>query len=53
MGANLIAACIGYVLFALFVGFLAISVAAPPLMIIIAAVLAMCLYDFVRFLRVE
>lgn len=53
MNANLISAAIGYVLFALFTGFLAIKIGTPPLLAIVALVLVLCLYDFVRSLRQE
>ena len=53
MSANLIPAAIGYMLFALFVGFLALKIGALPLSIIIGAVLLMCLFDFVRSIREE
>ena len=51
MTADLLPAVIGYGLFALFVGFLAIKIGALPLLLIIGLVLALCLYDFVRELR--
>ena len=53
MSANLIPAVIGYMLFALFVGFLTLKIAALPLTLIIGAVMLMCLYDFVRSIREE
>jgi hypothetical protein len=53
MSVNLVPAVIGYVLFVLFVGFLALKIWALPLSIIIGAVLLMCLYDFVRSIREE
>jgi hypothetical protein len=51
MSANLIPAAIGFLLFALFVGYLTIKIWALPLAVIVGAVLVMCLYDFVRSLR--
>ena len=53
MSVNLIPAAIGYILFALFVGFLALKIWALPLSIIIGAVLLMCLFDFARSIREE
>jgi hypothetical protein len=53
MSANLIPAAIGFLMFALFVGYLTLKIAALPLMIIAGAVLLMCLYDFIRSLREE
>ena len=53
MTASMLPAAIGYLLFALFVGFLAIKIGAAPLTIIIGAVLVMCLYDFVQSIREE
>jgi xanthosine utilization system XapX-like protein len=51
MAANLLPAAIGFLLFAVFVGFLAIRIAAPPMLIIVGLVLVLCLYDFVQTLR--
>ena len=48
MSANLIPAAIGFLLFALFVGYLTLKIAALPLTVIVGAVMLMCLYDFVR-----
>ena len=53
MNANLVPAAIGFLMFALFVGYLALRIWAPPLTVIVGAVLVMCLYDFVRSLREE
>ena len=53
MSANLIPAVIGYMLFALFVGFLTLKIGALPLTLIVGAVMLMCLYDFVRSIREE
>jgi hypothetical protein len=53
MSANLIPAAIGFLLFAVFVGYLAIKIAAPPMLVIIGAVLVLCLVDFLRTLREE
>ena len=53
MSANLIPAIIGYLLFALFVGFLTLKIWALPLTIIIGAVMLMCLYDFIQSIREE
>ncbi len=51
MMSNLVPVAVGFVLFALFAGFLAYKIAAPPMVVIIAAVLVMCLIDFCRNLR--
>jgi hypothetical protein len=51
MKAHIVPAAIGFVLFALFVGYVAVRIAAPPLLAITALVLVMCLVDFVRGLR--
>jgi hypothetical protein len=48
---KLIPAVIGYVLFALFAGYLALRLGEPPLLVIVGVVLAMCLADFVHDLR--
>jgi len=48
MSANIVPAVIGFVLFGAFVGYLAIKIAAPPLMVIVGAVVLMCLFDFWR-----
>ena len=48
---NVVPVSVGFVLFALFAGFLAYKIAAPPLVVIIAVVLIMCLIDFWRDLR--
>ena len=48
---NLVPALIGLTVFALFVGFLAYKIAALPLTLIIAGVLALVAADFVRTLR--
>jgi hypothetical protein len=53
MSANLIPAVIGYLLFALFVGYLTVKIGALPLTVIIGTVMLMCLYDFVRSIREE
>ena len=53
MSANLIPAVTGYLLFALFVGYLALEIGAWPLTVIVGAVMLMCLYDFVRSIREE
>jgi hypothetical protein len=53
MSANLIPAAIGFLLFALFVGYLTVKIAALPLTLIVVAVMLMCLYDFVAALRDE
>lgn len=51
MSANLIPAAIGFLMFAVFVGFLAIKIAALPMLIIVGLVLALCLFDFVQSVR--
>ena len=51
MNANLLPAAIGFALFALFVGYVALRIAAPPLLLIVGAVLVMCLVDFWHTLR--
>ena len=51
MNANLIPAAIGFGLFALFVGYVALRIAAPPLLLIVGSVLVMCLVDFWQSLR--
>ena len=51
MNANLVPAAIGLVLFGTYVGFLAVRIAAPPLLAIVAAVAVMCVIDFVLSLR--
>jgi hypothetical protein len=51
MTANLLPAAIGFLLFSVFVGFLAIRIAEPPLLIIVGLVLALCLVDFVQTVR--
>jgi hypothetical protein len=53
MTAHLLPAVIGFVLFAGFVGYLAIKIAAPPLLIIVGVALLACLVDFVQTLREE
>jgi hypothetical protein len=53
MSANILPAVIGFVLFALFIGYVTLSIAALPLTIIVGIVLAMCLYDFVHSIREE
>jgi hypothetical protein len=53
MSANLIPAIVGYLLFALFVGYLALEIGAWPLRAIVALVLLMCLHEFVRSIREE
>ena len=53
MSANLLPAAIGYVLFALFVGYFTLKIGALPLTIIVGVVLLMCLYDFVQSIRAE
>ena len=53
MTANLLPAAIGFLLFAGFAGFLAIRIAAPPMLIIVGLVLVLCLVDFVQALREE
>jgi hypothetical protein len=53
MSANLVPAAIGFLLFAVFIGYLAIKIAAPPMLLITGAVLVMCLADFVLTLRQE
>ena len=53
MKANLIPAAIGFLLFAAFILYLAIKIAAPPMLVITGAVLVMCLVDFVLTLREE
>lgn len=51
MRDDVILAVVGLVAFAAFVGGLAVAIDAPPLRIIIAAVVVMVAYDFVRELR--
>jgi hypothetical protein len=51
--ASVLPAVIGYLIFALFAGFLALKIGAVPLTIIVGAVLLMCLYDFVQSIRDE
>lgn len=53
MSANLIPAVIGYLLFALFVGYITLKIGALPLTLIVATGMLMCLYDFVRSIREE
>jgi len=48
---NLIAGTIGIVMVCTFLGFMIVWVPAPPLIVIIVAVMAMLLYDFVQTLR--
>jgi xanthosine utilization system XapX-like protein len=51
--AKLLPAAIGFLLFAMFIGFLAIRIAAPPMLIIVGFVLVLCTIDFVQTLREE
>jgi hypothetical protein len=51
MRENLLPALIGIVLFALYAGYLAVKIGAAPLMVIVGAVLAMTVVDFVRSVR--
>jgi hypothetical protein len=51
MIANLLPAAIGFTMFAVFVGYLALKIAALPMLIIVGLVLALCLFDFVQALR--
>ena len=51
MNANIVPAAIGLALFAAYAGFLAIHIAAPPLLVIVGTVVLMCLVDFVLSLR--
>jgi uncharacterized membrane protein len=53
MSANLIPAIVGFLLFVLFVGYLALEIGAWPLTVIVGAAMLMCLYDFVRAIREE
>lgn len=51
MRENLLPAIIGITIFALYTGFLALKIGAPPLILIVGAVLAMTFVDFVRTIR--
>jgi hypothetical protein len=53
MSANIVPAAVGLALFGAYVGFLAIRIAAPPLLVIVGAVVLMCVVDFVLALREE
>ncbi|MPZ59343.1 MAG: hypothetical protein GEU91_23245 [Rhizobiales bacterium] len=48
---NLIAGTIGIAMVVVFLGFMIVWVPAPPLVIIIVAVMSMLIYDFVQTLR--
>ena len=48
---DLIAALVGLALFAAFVGYLALSIAEPSLLLIVAATLVMAAVDFWRSAR--
>jgi uncharacterized membrane protein AbrB (regulator of aidB expression) len=53
MGQNIALAIFAFLLLAAFVGYLAYTIAALPLALIIGAVLAMCVYDFALTARDE
>ena len=51
MNRDIVPAAVGLALFAAYVGFLAVRIAAPPLLVIVGAVVAMCVVDFWLSLR--
>lgn len=51
MRENLFPAAVGFVIFALYAGFLALHVGAVPLIVIVGAVLAVTFMDFLRTIR--
>lgn len=51
MRENLFPALVGIIIFAGFVGFLAIRIGELPLTLIIGLVLVLCVVDFVRTVR--
>jgi uncharacterized membrane protein AbrB (regulator of aidB expression) len=53
MRQNLLLAVFAVLLLAAFLGYLAFKIAALPLTLIIGAVVAMCVFDFVRTAREE
>lgn len=53
MKPNLVPAIVGLSLFVAYVGFLAVRIAAPPLLVIVGAVVLLCVIDFVLALREE
>lgn len=53
MAQNTVLAVFALLLLVAFVGFLAVKIAALPLVLIIGAVVAMCAFDFVLTAREE